>query len=81
MFRGKDIKELINANIEDDDIVCIGERGDSLGRLDKNIIGVEKRNMGYDNESYYKAIISENYSSNGAMKFWRWFRSKGRWLY
>ena len=42
-----------------------------FGRFDKNIIGIEKRNMGFDNESYYKAIISENYSSNGAMKFWR----------
>lgn len=69
MFRGKEIKELINANIEDDDIVCIGERGDSLGRLDKKIIGIEKRNIGFDNDSYYKAIISEDYGSNGALKF------------
>lgn len=71
MYTGKEIKELINANIQDDDIVCIGERGDSLGRLDKKIIGIEKRNIGFDNDSYYKAIISEDYGSNGAMKFWR----------
>ncbi|MDY4820015.1 MAG: hypothetical protein SO206_07255 [Bacilli bacterium] len=69
MYTGKEIKELINANIEDNDIVCIGERGDSLGRLDKKIIGIEKRNIGFDNDSYYKAIISEDYGSNGAMKF------------
>ena len=69
MYTGKEIKELINANIEDSDIVCIGERGDSLGRLDKKIIGIEKRNIGFDNDSYYKAIISEDYGSNGAMKF------------
>ena len=71
LFRGKDIKELINANIEDDDIVCIGERGDALGRLDRNIIGIEQRNIGFDKDCNYKAIISENYNSNGAMKFWR----------
>ena len=69
MYTGKEIKELINANIEDNDIVCIGERGDSLGRLDKKIIGIEKRKIGFDNNSYYKAIISEDYGSNGALKF------------
>ena len=69
MYTGKDIKELINANIKDDDIVCIRERGDTLGRLDKKIIGIEKRNIGFDNDSYYKAIISEDYGSNGALKF------------
>ena len=71
LYTGKQIKELINNNINDDDIVCIGERGDTLGRFDKNIIGIEKRNIGFDNKSFYKAIISENYSSNGAMKFWQ----------
>ena len=71
MYTGKQIKELINNNINDDDIVCIGERGDTLGRFDKNIIGIEKRNIGFDNNSFYKAIISENYNSNGAMKFWQ----------
>ena len=70
-YTGKQIKELINNNINNDDIVCIGERGDTIGRFDKNIIGIEKRNIGFDNKSFYKAIISENYSSNGAMKFWQ----------
>lgn len=70
-YTGKQIKELINDNINNDDIVCIGERGDTLGRFDKSIIGIEKRNIGFDNNSYYKAIISENYNSNGAMKFWQ----------
>ena len=71
LYTGRQIKELINNNINDDDIVCIGERGDILGRFDKNIIGIEKRNIGFDNNSFYKAIISENYNSNGAMKFWQ----------
>ena len=70
-YTGKQIKELINNNINNDDIVCIGERGDTIGRFDKNIIGIEKRNIGFDNKSFYKAIISENYNSNGAMKFWQ----------
>ena len=55
------------------DIVCFGEKGDKLGRFDRKIIGVERRNFGFDddNDDTYKAIIIEPFTSNGAMKFWK----------
>ena len=56
-IKGKQVKELINANIADNDIVCIGEQHDSLGR--------------FDNSNTYKAIITKPYNSNGALKFWQ----------
>ena len=70
---GKQLKKLINDNIADDDIVCFGEKGDKLGRFDRKIIGVERRNFGFDNDNddTYKAIIVESFESNGAMKFWK----------
>ena len=73
MFTGKKLKELINNNISDNDIVCFGEKGDRLGRFDRQIIGVETRYVGFDdeNENTYKAIITEPFDSNGAMKFWK----------
>ena len=67
---GKDLKELINTHIADDDIVCIGEQSDKLGRYDNKILGVEVRQVGFDNNNTYKAIITSPYNSNGAMKFW-----------
>lgn len=73
MYTGKQLKELINNNILDDDIVCFGEKGDMLGRYDRQIIGVEKRQVGFDVDNTYKAIITQPFESNGAMKFWRWF--------
>ena len=77
---GKQLKKLINDNISDEDIVCFGEKGDALGRFDHQIVGVEKRQVGFDGDNTYKAIITRPFNSNGAMKFWRWSR-KDRWLY
>lgn len=69
--KGKEVKEFINANINDDDIVCVGEQNDSLGRFDRQIIGVETRQVGFDGTNTYKAIITRPYTSNGALKFWQ----------
>lgn len=68
---GKELKELINTHIADNDIVCIGEQDDQSGRYDNKILGVEVRQVGFDNNNTYKAIITSPYNSNGAMKFWR----------
>lgn len=70
-IKGKQVKELINANIADNDIVCIGEQHDLLGRFDNQIIGIETRQLGFDNSNTYKAIITKPYNSNGALKFWQ----------
>lgn len=69
--KGKQVKELINANLSDDDIVCIGEENDLLGRFDRQIIGVETRQIGFDCSNTYKAIITKPYNSNGTLKFWQ----------
>ena len=71
-MRGRQLKQLIK-DIDDEDIVCFGEKGDKLGRFDRKIIGVERRNFGFDddNDDTYKAIITEPFYSNGAMKFWK----------
>ena len=71
MYTGRQLKELINNNILDDDIVCFGEKGDMLGRYDRQIIGIETRQVGFDVDNTYKAIITQQFESNGAMKFWR----------
>ena len=68
-IKGKQVKELINANIADNDIVCIGEQHDSLGRFDNQIIGIETRQLGFDNSNTYKAIITKHYNSNVALNF------------
>ena len=68
---GKQLKKLINDNISDNDIVCFGEKGDDLGRYDRQILGVEKRQVGFDDNNTYKAITTEPFDSNGAMKFWK----------
>ena len=70
-IKGKYVKELINTNLSDDDIVCLGEKNDPLGRFDCKIIGIETRQVGFDNLNTYKAIITEPYKSNGTLKFWR----------
>lgn len=70
-MKGRELKQLIQDTVRDDDIVCLGERNDSLGRFDRKIIGVETRNVGFDKDNIYKAIISEKFDSNGTMKFWR----------
>lgn len=70
MFTGRQLKKIADS-ISDDEIVCIGERNDKLGRYDREIIEVETRMIGFDNNNTYKAIISEPYESNGTMKFWR----------
>ena len=71
-MRGRQLKQLIK-DIDDEDIVCFGEKGDKLGRFDRKIIGVERRNFGFDddNDDTYKAIITESFDLNGAMKFWK----------
>ena len=71
MYTGKQLKEIIDEHIADDDIVCIGEEKDILGRYDRQIIGVEKRQVGFDDDNTYKAIVTKPFESNGAMKFWR----------
>lgn len=65
------MKELINNNISDNDIVCVGEKGDKLGRYDRQVLGVEKRQIGFDDDDTYKAIVTQPFESNGAMKFWK----------
>ena len=70
-MRGRQLKQLIK-DIDDEDIVCFGEKGDTLGRYDRKIIGIERRKVGFDNDvtdDTYKAIITETFYSNGAMKF------------
>lgn len=69
-MRGRELKEIIAANIKDEDLVCIGEKKDYLGRFDKQIIGIETRQVGFDDNNTYKVIVSEPFESNGAMKFW-----------
>lgn len=68
---GKELKELVTTRIADDDIVCLGEQGDKMGRYDNQILGVEIRQVGFDNNNTYKAIVGTKFNSNGAMKFWR----------
>lgn len=70
MYIGRQVKEIINKHISDDDIVCIVEEGDMLGRYDRQIIGIEKRQIGFDDDNTYKAIITKSIGTNGAMKFW-----------
>lgn len=65
------MKELIDKHISDDDIVCFGESGDILGRYDRQILSVEKRQVGFDDDITYKVIVTIPYESNGAMKFWK----------
>ena len=72
-MRGRQLKQLIK-DIDDEDIVCFGEKGDTLGRYERKIIGIERRKVGFDNDvtdDTYKAIITEPFYSNGAMKFWK----------
>lgn len=69
-MRGRQLKQLIK-DIDDEDIVCISEQGDKLGRSDRKIIGIETREIGFDSNDTYKAIITEPFYSNGAMKFWK----------
>lgn len=72
LYTGKQLKELINRNISDNDIVCVGEKGDKLGRYDRQVLGVEKRQIGFgNNDDTYKAIVTQLFESNGAMKFWK----------
>lgn len=70
-MKGRELKKIIQNSIRDDDIVCLGEEGDSLGRFDRKIIGIETRKVGFDEDNTYKVIISEKFDSNGSMKFWR----------
>ena len=35
------------------------------------IVGIEKRQVGFDQNNTYKVIITEPFHSNGAMKFWK----------
>lgn len=70
-MRGRQLKQLIKENINDEDIVCFGEQGDKLGRTDRKIIGVETRQIGFDSNDTYKAIVTTPYETNGAMKFWK----------
>ena len=72
-MRGRQLKQLIK-DIDDEDIVCFGEKGDTLGRYDRKIIGIERRKVGFDNDvtdDTYKAIVTTPYETNGAMKFWK----------
>lgn len=62
---------MINKHIADDDIVCVGEEKDTLGIYDRQIVGVEKRKLGFDVENTYKTITTKPFKSDGAMKFWK----------
>lgn len=50
--------------------MCLGEQGDKFGRYDRKIIGIETRQVGFDNNDVYKIIISHPFESQGNMKFW-----------
>ena len=52
-MRGRQLKQLIK-DIDDEDIVCISEQGDKLGRTDRKIIGIETRQIGFDSNDTYK---------------------------
>ena len=69
-MRGRQLKQLIK-DIDDEDIVCISEQGDKLGRTDRKIIGIETRQIGYDYNDTYKVIVTKPNEMNGAMKFWK----------
>ncbi len=73
MYTGKQLKELIEKYISDEDIVCVGEKGDVLGIHDCQILGIEKRQVGFEdeNDDIYKAIVIEPFHSNGTLKFWK----------
>ena len=62
---------MINNNIEDNDIVCFGEEGDEIGRYDRQIVGIERRKIGFDNNDTYKAIITKPFYTNNTMKFYQ----------
>lgn len=68
---GRQLKKIITENIKDEDIVCFGEQNDKFGRNDRDIIGVETRQIGFDTNDTYKVLITKQYNSNGAMKFWK----------
>lgn len=68
---GRQLKKIITENIKDEDIVCFGEHNDRFGRNDREIIGVETRQIGFDTNDTYKVLITKQYNSNGAMKFWK----------
>lgn len=68
-MKGRELKKLIQDTVRDDDIVCLGERNDTLGRFDRKIIGVETRNVGFDKDNTYKAIISEKFDSTELWSF------------
>lgn len=68
---GRQLKKIITENIKDEDIVCFGEQNDKFGRNDREIIGVETRQIGFDTNDTYKVLITKQYNSNGAMKFWK----------
>lgn len=68
---GRQLKKIITENIKDEDIVCFGEHNDKFGRDDREIIGVETRQIGFDTNDTYKVLITKQYNSNGAMKFWK----------
>ena len=69
-MRGRQLKQLIK-DIDDEDIVSISKQVDKLGRTDRKIIGVETRQIGFDSNNTYKAIVTTPYETNGAMKFWK----------
>ena len=68
---GRQLKKIITENIKDEDIVCFGEQNDRFGRNDREIIGVETRQIGFDTNDTYKVLLTKQYNSNGAMKFWK----------
>lgn len=68
---GRQLKKIITENIKDEDIVCFGEHNDKFGRNDREIIGVETRQIGFDTNDTYKVLITKQYNFNGAMKFWK----------
>lgn len=72
MYTGRQVKEMINKYISDDDIICVGQEGDKIGRFDCQITGViERRPIGFDSNETYKSITTKPFDSNGAMKFWK----------
>lgn len=69
-MNGKELKKLINNNILDDDIICVGEQNDRYGDRDKEIIGVRRRPLQSDGNNTYKVLVTKPYNTNGALKFW-----------
>lgn len=70
MTKVKDyIKEL--EKLDQDSYLIIGVTNDKFGRFDKKAICIEKRLIGGDGNECYYSLCTENYETDGCLKFYR----------